>query len=331
MTISTVKPGLSAALASPYTPIAVINGTPVYALQGGRAGGIQIVAGDADGDDDDELLDGDEDDDDSDGDDEPDEDEGEDLPATRGKRKKPNAEDAAAAMQRMEAALRNANKTAAKYRRAGRALERLGIDDLPTYLTERGIDPETGLPYGEDVVDPNDLDGDEELIEERPARRDSKKNDRETVRAVRAAASAAEARAREMYVPILAQQAATIALTAAGFKGEQKQMDKILRLIDPNDLEVVLDDGEFEILGIDEAIADIQENFPVLFRGADDDDDDRPTRRRTATKTTGTGRAAPARRATGARDVDGGERGKPAKKQGGWVDQIVAQMDRRGR
>lgn len=324
MTTSTVKPGLSAALASPYTPIAVINGTPIYAMQGGRAGGIQIVAGDADGDDDDELLDGDEDDDSDEGD-EPDEDE-EDLP--RGRRRKPAEDDRAAAMERMEAALKKANSEAARNRRAGRALERLGISDLATWLTERGIDPETGLPYGEDVVDPNDLDGDEELIEERP-RRDSKKSDRETVRAVRAAASAAEARARELYVPILAQQAATIALRDAGFRGTAKQMDKILRLIDPEELEVVLDAGEFEILGIDEAVAAIQDDFPVLFGATtDDDEDERPARRRAPTKTTGTGRARTTR---GARDVDGGDRGKPAPKKGGWMDQLVKQMDQRGR
>lgn len=330
MTISTVQPGMRAVTASPYTPIAVINGTPVYALQGGRAGGIQIVAGDADGDDDDELLDdGDEDDEDDDDEgDGPDEDD-EDLP--RGRRRKPGNEDGTAAMERMEAALKKANSEAAKFRRAGKAMQRLGINDLATWLTERGIDPETGLPYGDDVVDPGILDEEpEETPEERP-RRDTKKSDRETVRAVRAAATAAEARAREMYVPILAQQAATIALRDAGFKGSRAQMDKILRLIDPEELEVVLDDGEFEILGIDEAVAAIQDDFPVLF--GDDEDDDRTPRRRTPTKTTGTGRAKPtsARTARGARDVDGGDRGKPAPKKGGWMEQLVKQMDQRGR
>jgi hypothetical protein len=333
MTLSTVQPGMRAALASPFTPIAVINGTPIYPMQGGRSGGgIQIVTGDDDGTPDDDLLDGDDEDDDGEDDDEADEPDEDEKPARRGR--KADDGDGDGALARMEAALKKANSTAAKYRRAGRALERLGIDDLPTYLTERGIDPESGRPYGEDVVDPDDTGdtGDGDLFDERPTeRRDTRKSDRDTVRAVRAAKTAAEARARETYVPILAQQAATLALREAGFKGNRAKMDKVLRLIDPNDLDIVLDGDEFEIEGLDDAISAIQDDFPELFKAVDEDDDDRPARR-TAAKTTGTGRPrTPARRASGARDVDGGERGRPAKKQGGWVEQIVAQMDKRGR
>lgn len=327
MTISTIQPGMRAALASPFTPIAVINGTPVYPLQGGRSGGgIQIVAGDADGDDDDELLDGDEDDEDDDDEpeDEPDDD-GDEEDDPRARRRKGADGDA---MARMEAALKKANNEAARNRRAGKAMQRLGIEDLATWLTERGIDPQTGFPYGDDVVDPDDDGTDGDLLYEPDTRKDSKKSDRETVRAIRTAVAQAEARARETYVPILAQQAATLALREAGFKGTPAKMNKILRLIDPDDLEVDLTDGEFEIVGIDEAVAQIQDDFPELFRGSDEDDE-RP-RRRAATRTTGTGRT-PARRASGARDVDGGGRGKPAARKGGWLDQIVVQMDKRGR
>lgn len=320
MTTSTVQPGMRAVMASPFTPIAVINGTPVYPIQGGRSGGgIQIFAGDDDGTPDDDLLDdADEDADDADDeDDEPDEEEDE-RPARR--RKSGDSDDA---MVRMEAALRKANSEAAKYRRAGKTMARLGIDDLQTWLTERGIDPETGLPFGDDVVDPDDTsDGAEEELftYDRDSRRDTAKRDRETTRAIRAAEKRAESRAMEKLVPILAQTAATNALREAGFSGTPAQMDRILRMIDPNDLDVVIDEDTFEIDGLDEAIAGLRDDFPKLF-----EDEERPTRRRTVTKST------PARRASGARDVDGGERGRPAKKTGGWVDQVVAQWDKRGR
>jgi hypothetical protein len=347
MTTSTVQPGMRAAFASPFTPIAVINGTPIYPLQGGRSGGggVRIAVGDDDGSPDDDLLDDDYDEDDAD-EDEPDEEQ--ELPASmRGKPKtkaKPtkaarrpaddeddepeddDEDETPGAIRRMEEALSKANKTAARYRRAGKAMERLGIDDLATWITERGIDPETGRPFGSDIVDPEDGDDtDDSLFDEpeveKPTRRDAAKQDRETIRTIRAAEKRAEAKVRAELIPILAQVSATSALREAGFKGDQKKMDKILRLIDPNDLDVITDDGEFEIEGLDDAIAGIRDDFPELFRS----DDEPPARRRTAAK------SAPARRVSGARDVDGDGRGRQPRKQGGWMDQIVARMDAQGR
>lgn len=341
MTTSTVQPGMRAVMASPFTPIAVINGTPIYALQGGRSGGgIRIAAGPDDGEDPDE-----DEDDEDDGEDEGD-DEGEELPAVmRGKPKKAtrraapadeddepdededeDGDDTPGAIQRMEAALAKANKTAMRHRRAGRAMQRLGIDDLDTWLTERGIDPETGRPFGSDVVDPDDEvdEADDSLFEERPARRDQVKTDKETTRAIRAAEKRAEAKVRAELVPILAQVSATNALRNAGFKGTEAKLERMLRLIDPDDLDVIVEDGTFEIEGLDEAVATVKDEFPELFPDAE------PVR----TRTTGTGRARPAaRRVSGARDVDGDGRGRAAKKaqSGGWLDQMAARMDRNGR
>lgn len=343
MTISTVKPGLSAALASPFTPIAVINGTPIYPLQGGRSGGsVRIAVGDDDGTPDDDLLD--EDDDEGDEDDE--EDDRDELPASMRGKAKPKAkatrrpaadedddeadedddEDGTpGAIKRMEAALQKANKTAARYRRAGKAMERLGIDDFATWITERGIDPETGRPFGSDVVDPEDEADESDLFEEeRPARRDPKATDKETTRAIRAAEKRAEARVRAELVPILAQVSATNALRNAGFKGSEAKMERMLRLIDPDDLDIVVEDGTFEIEGLDDAVATLKDDFPELFPDAE------PVR----TRTTGAGRTRPAaRRVSGARDVDGDGRGRAAKKtgQGGWLEQMAARMDQQGR
>lgn len=350
MTISTVQPGMRAATASasPYTPIAVINGTPIYALRGGRSGGsIAIVAGDADGDDDDDLLDDAEGDYDDGGHDDSDD----DLPASmRGKASKAKAKKATArraveddeddepddeddeddtpgAIRRMEDAVAKANRTAARYRRAGKTMERLGIDDLPTFLTERGIDPETGRPFGSDVIDPDE--GDDDLLDEseerteRPTRADRAKQDRETVRAIRAAEKRAEAKVRAELIPILAQTSATNALRNAGFKGSEARLERLLRMIDPDALDITLEDGTFEIDGLDEQISELQDEFPELFPA--------PVEAKT-TRTGGT-RTRPAARRTGARDVDGGGRGAAAKKPaaGGWMDQVAARWDRDGR
>lgn len=345
MTISTVQPGMRAVMASPFTPIAVINGTPIYALQGGRSGGgIRIAVGDDDDTPDDDLLD----EDDDEGDEDEDDDDRNELPASmrgkakpkvRGTRRPADEDDDEAdgdeddegdtpgAIRRMEAALGKANKTAARYRRAGRAMEKLGIEDLATFLTERGIDPETGRPFGSDVVDPDDEgEGDDSLFDEheRSGRRDPAKADKETARAIRAAEKRAEARTRAELVPILAQVSATNALRNAGFKGSETKLERMLRLIDPDDLDIIVEDGTFEIEGLDEAVASIKDEFPELFPNAE------PAR----TRTTGTGRAraAGARRVSGARDVDGDGRGRAAKKpQGGWLDQMAARMDRDGR
>lgn len=345
MTTSTVQPGMRAATApaSPYTPIAVINGTPIYALRGGRSGGgIAIVAGDADGDDDDELL-GDADDDDDD------DDESDELPEVmRGKAKKAaprkttrsradveddeddadedaDEDDTPGAIRRMEDALKRANSTAAKYRRAGKLMTKLGIEDLPTYLTSVGIDPETGRPFGSDVIDPDDEDDDEgdlfdefEPRDDRRSRDDEKKRDRDTVRAIRTAEKRAEAKVRAELVPILAQTAATNALRAAGFKGSEARLERLLRMIDPEDLDINIDAGTFEIEGLDEQVAELQDEFPELFPA--------PVEAR-STRTGGT-RTRPARRASGAAEVDGGGRGRPAKKAGGWAEQVIARMDR---
>lgn len=346
MTTSTLQPGLRAVA----RPIAHIGGHPVYPLQGGRSGVIRIAVGDDEGSDDD-ILDDDRDEDDED-DDEGDEEPEEELPASmRGKRQATKAQprkrttrrtaddedqdsdeqdegdDTPAALRRMEEALGKANRTAARHRRAGKVMERLGIEDLPTWLAERGIDPETGLPYGDDVVDPEDDGADDELLDDfddrrRSDREDSRRRDRETTRQIRATRERAERDARDKYVPLLAQLEATNALRAAGFNGSKAREERLLRMIDPTQLDVIVEDDEFEIQGLDEQVAELVDEFPELFTKREARTTDR---RGTATRT------SPARRASGARDVDGGERGRPARKTGGWLDQVAAEMDRRGR
>jgi hypothetical protein len=338
VTTTAVKPGLSATTASPYTPIAIINGTPVYAIQGGRSGGgVQFAVGSDDGDD----PEFDEDDGDDEGDDL--DDEPEERPASMRGKPKPKPKAPAAdgnadtdddwepptreAVRRMEEALHRANRDAARNRRAGKAMQRLNIEDLPTFLSERGIDPETGNPYGDDVVDPADLDEpdlDEPLEQERPpARRRTERpvSDRDIVRQVRAAETRAERRTMDRLTPILAQQAAESAMRAAGFDGDQDEMDLALRMIDSRQVDVEIDDDGFEVVGIDEQVELIREKMPRLFK-----QENKPTRR---DRTAGDRTPPPPRRRTGAAAVDGGERGRRAAKPLTWAEQMAQRLDQR--
>jgi hypothetical protein len=329
MTTGTIQPGARAALASPFTPLAVINGTPIYPLGGGRSGGgISIMVGD---DDDRFTGDADGDDEDDEDDDEQDGDEDERPAARRSARSDGTGADdwtppTREAYERLTAAHRRANSEAGKRRRVAKVMEQLGIDDLPTWLTERGIDPNTGQPYGSDVVDPED-DGDLYEVEPVAGQTDERRRDRETARTIAAARQRAENEARNKYVPLVLQAQATVALREAGFNGTPQRMERLLRMIDPNEIDVVVDGDAFDIEGLDEAVAQLQEDFPELFEESEEG------RRRSNTsnrRAASTGRAT-SRRASGARDVDGGDRGRAPKKPLGWAEQIAAQMDRRGR
>lgn len=329
MTISTVRPGLSAAPASPYTPVGYVNGTPIFSLRGGRSGGgIQFAVGDDSGDDPefDEDDDGDEDDED---------DEPENEPAGRKPRRGQPADDdgdtdwtppTRESFTRMEAALERANKEAARNRRAGKAMKDLGIDDLPTYLTERGIDPITGKPYGADVVDPDD-EGDghdnESLLDEPRGGRRAATSDRDIVRQIRTARERGRKDAMDQLTPILAQQAAENAMRLAGFDGDQGELELALRMIDTRNVDVEIDADGFDIVGIDEQVEAIRQTMPRLFKQENGPSVKNRTREdRTA--------AAPVRRRTGAAAVDGGGRGRQQAKPQTWEEQMAAQLDRFG-
>lgn len=324
MTSSTVQPGLRAVGASPYTPIGYVNGTPIYPLAGGRGrGDISFAVGPDDRDP--EFSTADDDDDIDEDDDEPDDEPDPRGTARRGQPQDPNAADwtppTREAFERMETALKRANGTAAKHRRAGKTMDKLGIDDLPSWLAERGIDPDTGQTIGSDVVDPDALD--DESGDDRPDPQDQRSNrrsDQELVRQTLAARKRAETAAQERYMPLLAQQSAENALLRAGFRGDTDEMNLILRLVDPAQVDVILDDDGFDITGIDEQVEVISAKFPQLFKQAPSrDDDERPNARRT-----------PVRR-RGASAVDGGNGGRQPAKQQGWAERALSQMHFRDR
>lgn len=342
---------------SPYTPVGwTVSGIPVYPAQGGRSGGgVQFAVGDDDGDDpefddeqdgDDDRLpasmrgkasrakttrsraqadDDDDDDDDDDQDDDADEDDPDDgwTPPDRD------------AYERLTTALKRANGEAGKRRRVGKAMDKLGIDDFETWLTARGIDPGTGRPIGSDVVDPDaddtegdgyGPDGDYEREDDvrRPSAADERKRDRDTARQLLAAEQRGRRAERETMMPILAEVTARNALRAAGFVGTDSQLERALRTIDHDAIELDMDDSGFELLGIEEAIEGLREDFPTFFEAP-------KTRRTREVRETRPNDARRSRTTGGARAVDGGDRGRQPRKALGWAEQMVAQMEQRGR
>lgn len=343
--ISATKPGLQAVFASPYTPIGYVNGTPVYPIGGARSGsGISFAVGDDSGADpgfDDDDDDEDDEDDDRDEDENDAEDDEDDDPRARRRVTRRTADDpeidapdddgedwtppTREAFDRMESALKRANTTAARNRRAGKTMQKLGIEDLPTWLAEHGIDPDNGSLIGNDVVDPNTPDDEPATDDYGYEVEQAKPTDKQLVRAQRAAEKRGEQKARDAMMPVLAQLTAEAALTAAGFKGGRKKLDRVLKLIDPRELELDFDvEGNFEVEGLDEQIATLVEEWPELF-SQNAEEDEKPTRKRTPA----TG-ARPARR-VGASSVDGGERGRQPAKPKTWLELSADRMVNRGR
>lgn len=308
MTTNTTRPGLRAVDPIGHTTL----GVPVYPARGGRGSGITFAVGDDSGPDpdfddtDDEDEDDDDDDDDADGDEQP-----------RGRQQRQAQGDdgyvppSREAVERMEQALKRANGEAAKRRRIAKDMERLGITDLGSWLASRGLDPETGQPIGDDVVDPDTLDDEPDGQQQEP-RTPARRDDRQVVKQLMAAEQRGRTAARDQFVPLLAQQAAENALLRAGFRGN---LDVALRFIRPDLVDVEVDDESFEVVGIDEQIEELRESFPQMFQQAERE---RPEPR--------TGR--PARRTGGARVVDGGDRGRQKAQPKTWAEQMAAQLDR---
>lgn len=83
--------------------------------------------------------------------------------------------------------------------------------------------------------------------------------------------------------PRLVNKAAKAALLAAG----ASKPDRLIKLIDHDELDID-DDGEVE--GLDDAIEELKEDYPELFKEKDDDDDKPKRRRRPGSADTGKGK-----------------------------------------
>ncbi|HEX8109781.1 MAG TPA: hypothetical protein VF516_18750, partial [Kofleriaceae bacterium] len=272
MAPSTTQPGLRAL--NYHTPIGHTSFGPIFLAAGGSGGaGISFIVDDRDDDSDpfDDGGDGDEDDDD--GDDEIDDG---DEPDPRDRRREASrtsrgqrgdVEDGEAwkpptqqQWTRVQDALKKANAEAGRRRVIGRHMDKLGIgDDLSGWLLDRGIDPETGRPLGDDGG------GDESFYDDGSGGEQGQRSRAELVADYRRSEQRGAARTEALYKPGIALYAAEAALREAGWVG--KRMDLALQLIDPGQLDIAFDEETRwpAVTGLTEQIEAIMDEFPDWF------------------------------------------------------------------
>ena len=147
--------------------------------------------------------------------------------------------------------LRKANKEAARRR---------------AWLEEHGIDPRTGKPKPRPILDDSD---DEPPL---PKPKDEEASSASEVVDVKALqerwqkltqreVEKAATRAEMKYKLPLARAAAEAALARAGWSG--KDLSKVMKLIDIDDIDL---DDDGNVIGIEEQVEDLKEEFPEGFR-----------------------------------------------------------------
>lgn len=120
----------------------------------------------------------------------------------------------------------------------------------------------------------------------------AKKAERDKAAAAKAGAAEADDKvsAAEQRVKMVAvRTAGAAAILEAGFSGDRKAARELTRLLDLDDLDV---DEDGEVDGLDDAVAELKEKYPRLFKD-DEDDERRPAKkavRRIDTKPGGSGR-----------------------------------------
>lgn len=168
-------------------------------------------------------------------------------------------------------------------------------DDKPDDDSDDSDDSDDDKP---DDDKPDDEDDDEELGDagkkalqkERDKNKELRRKLREATKKKDGDPDEAEAKAEEKWKPAFVKTAARSALEKAGLIGKP---DRLLRLLDMDDLEVDIDEesGEVSIDGLDDAVAGIRTDYPALFRkrgssaiDASDRDERRTKREQSATE-----------------------------------------------
>lgn len=309
--MTNTKPGLTMVDAPRSPVIGHTSNGPIFRAAGGRGGGsIDFIVGDDDGDDP-SFDDEDEEDEDLDDDDDP-----------RGRRRRWQQDQDAQREQddddwtppdrqsweSVQDALNRANREAMNRRKVGKMMDKFGITDatsMEDFLRSRGIDPETGErgtdgdgdSYGEDVA------RDESADTRTRGTVTKAQYEREKARAEQRGASRAEAKYKDATTLL----AAETALRSAGWRGND--INLALKLIDPDGVDISMDNGELTIDGLEEQVASIKDEFPTWFTPTSRDRN--PNRRRES---------------AGARAVDGGNRDRAPKRALTWKDRIDRQI-----
>lgn len=266
------------------------HGRPLYLPGGGAPRDGEVVAGD----DDDDL--------DPDGPgpgDEPDD----PPPATP---TRPSYKQLLEENKKLQAGNARNNQELAKRRRVAQWMERHGITDLDQWLTDQGIDKETGLPLeGTGKVSPSPTEplpappaapNNPPASDEngKPPGPDQAEIQRLVQLEVEKRGAQADERADRLTLA-LKHTAIETGLTKASFVGT---VETAMRVIDMSKVEV---DEDGKITGVDDAVQALRAEIPEWFRR-------RP--------------AAPSPPRDGG-SVDGGDKGKPRPAKPKWEDQIV--------
>ncbi len=279
------KPGLVAAGNHPTIIGRRVDGRPIYLISGGN-GGVSVVP------DDDETEralfgGGDDDDPDEDPDDEDDPGEDEDpgyVPPAR------------EVWEKMQSDLRAQRAANSHGGRLARALRDAGLP-LDEAYAKLGLDPKTGQP-----VEPAEEPEVPEVPADTPPADVKKLVEEAVAKTVAREVERAVAKTEERLKGPLIAMSVKSALHDAKWSG--KDLARVLRLIDANDIEVT-DDGD--ILGVVEQVEAIKEDFPEWFKGED-----------TPTPTV--------RRPRGAADVGGGG-GTPPRRERTWKEKAMDRID----
>lgn len=321
-----------------HTPIGWIDGEPVWAARGARNNGMEFIVDD--GDDEPDEFDQDDADEGDDDDDLVDQGDGDDEPGDGDQRRRPRArkdddgEDGGDGdgdpwepptreqWAKVEEALRRNNGENRKLRLTKKAMAKLGVTDeaeFADWLLDRGIDPESGNRLVDDDEGVGQGDDGQGKPEDAPAERRTRE---QIVLERRRAEERGAARTEARYRPAIVQFAAAAALAEAEYAGKDAAL--ALRLFDMDKVDVEFDEnGDPVVYGLDEQIKQIKEEFPQLFRRkrVERDGDDTQPRRN--------GRTSVGR--TGARAIDGGDRGRTGGKPQGWLQQVDRQLMTGGR
>ncbi|WP_433242540.1 hypothetical protein [Actinomadura nitritigenes] len=191
------------------------------------------------------------------------------------------------------------------------------------WLDEHGIDPRTGKARKDDADDEHGDDGPAPKKAAAKKKADGKDDDgqddsgggftEEQVSArVKRAVDRATARTELRYKLPLARSAAEAALARANFNG--RSLDRVMKLIDLDEIDI---DSDGEVIGLEEQVDQIKEDFPEWFS----------TRRRRRTADTGGGNGGGGGGRASTKDVGAADK-KPAKddKPKTWKETLAERM-----
>jgi hypothetical protein len=207
--------------------------------------------------------------------------------------------------ERQQEATRRNNGENRRYRQLMALAKRRGVADVAAWVDEI-MGKATGDGPGDTPPDVQPADTDEP--EDTPPAGPTGHSDEDLERAVTRATERAEVAAEMRYMPMLAQLAVEAALNRHRWSGKDPTM--VMKLIDLEDVAIEDDDkGRPQVVGIDEQIERVKEEFPLWFQA-------------------GQRRGSGAARRQDSTSVDGGQRTPPPRKQT-WEDKVAASWSSR--